>query len=248
MTANRDPERLIRAFLDEGEERLNLPIYDAVRAGIEQKRQRAFIGPWRTPIMSKFLAIGLGAAAVVVIGVFLGAQLLGSPNGGTGTGASPTPSATVEPTPVPTPTAATLASGSFTADLGDFGRAFEINATGTVDDVSGTLEVSNPGGTEGAYSVDLQCARSVADGPLVIGGEVSESTYDFVSAGAYVAMAFSPGTPVRTVLAIDVVSTDEVPIPAESCSAYLDTLLADPQYTVAVDVWPSIVGDLELGQ
>lgn len=94
MTAFRDPDRMIRAFLDEGEEQLNDQVFDAVRAGIEQKRQRAFIGPWRTPIMNRFVTYGLGAAVVVVAGVFLGFRLLGSPaTGGTGgaPSASPTP-------------------------------------------------------------------------------------------------------------------------------------------------------------
>ena len=41
MTASRDPDRLIHDFLFEGEEQLQDQVYDAVRAEIEQKRQRA---------------------------------------------------------------------------------------------------------------------------------------------------------------------------------------------------------------
>ncbi len=85
MTASRDPDRLIHEFLLEGEEQLHDQVYDVVRAEIEQKRQRAVFGPWRLPTMNKFVTIGLGAAAVVVL-VFLGAQLFGSPSGGTGLG------------------------------------------------------------------------------------------------------------------------------------------------------------------
>ena len=84
-----------------------------------------------------------------------------------------------EPTPV------TLASGSRTADLGSWGQAFDIQATGTGDDVSGTMEVS---GGEGSWSVDLQCSRATDDGILVIGGEVSESTNPIASEGAYAAI------------------------------------------------------------
>ena len=36
-------------------------VYDAVRATIEQKRQRVIFGPWRAPTMNKFVTIGLGA-------------------------------------------------------------------------------------------------------------------------------------------------------------------------------------------
>ena len=105
MNASRDPERLIHAFLLEGEEELQDQLYDAVRAEIEQKRQRAFIGPWRTPAMNRFLSIGLGAAAVVAIGLFLGAQLFGRPgsnSGAPGVEATPTADASAaEATPTP---------------------------------------------------------------------------------------------------------------------------------------------------
>ena len=56
MTSSRDPDRLIHAFLMEGEEELHDQVYDAVRAVIEQKPQRAGFGPWRTLTMNKFLA------------------------------------------------------------------------------------------------------------------------------------------------------------------------------------------------
>ena len=65
MTAPRDPDRLIHGFLLEGEEYLQDQVYDEVRAAIEHKRQRAFFGPWRTPIMNKFVGYGLAAVAVV---------------------------------------------------------------------------------------------------------------------------------------------------------------------------------------
>jgi hypothetical protein len=139
-----------------------------------------------------------------------------------------------EPTPV------TLASGSFTADLGSWGQAFDIQATGTGDDVSGTMEVS---GGEGSWSVDLQCSRATDDGILVIGGEVSESTNPIASEGAYAAILLAPGTPVRTLLWIDDDSS-----PATSCPALLETMFSDPEFIAltAEDLRP-IEGDLVLG-
>ena len=83
MTTSRDPDRLIRAFLREGEDELQDQVYDAVRAEIEQRRQRTFIGPWRTRTMNKIVTIGLGAAAVV-LALVVGIQLFGSPTGGFG--------------------------------------------------------------------------------------------------------------------------------------------------------------------
>ena len=170
--------------------------------------------------MNKFVTIGLAAAVAVLVAVVIGYQLLGSPtNVGGGGDATPTP----QPTS-PTPVAVTLASGSFSAPLGEFGESFNIEAVRTGDDVSGTMEISNSAGGEGAYSVDVQCARTTDDGVLLIGGEVTESTYEeFIEDGAYVVLRLAPGTPVRMLWAADVLVTDEVPAPAESCSAYGDT-------------------------
>jgi hypothetical protein len=104
MTASRDPDRLIHAFLDEGLDELPDPVYDAVRDRIEQTRQRALIGSWRTPDVNRYLKIGLAAAAVVVIAV-VGFQFLGnSDTGSPGASESAEPSATATPRPSPTPT------------------------------------------------------------------------------------------------------------------------------------------------
>jgi hypothetical protein len=100
MTAPPDPDRLISSFLFEGPVQMHDQVYDAVRAEIEQRRQRAVVGPWRIPALNKLIPVGLGTAAVVVA-VIVGAQFLGSPEGGVGT----VPTATPEPTATPQPTA-----------------------------------------------------------------------------------------------------------------------------------------------
>ena len=84
----------------------------------------------------------------------------------------------------------------------------------------------------------------------MIGGEVTESTYEeWVEEGAYVVITFAPGTPVRTLWAVDVIATDEVPAPAESCWVFIDTLLGDPGFADAVNIHAiPIEGALELGQ
>lgn len=105
MNAPRDPERLVHAFLMEGQTELADQVYDAVRSTIEETHQRAVIGPWRMPTMNKFVPIGLGAAAVVVA-LVIGAQLLGPPApGGVGTAPSATP--TTMPSPSAAPSVAT---------------------------------------------------------------------------------------------------------------------------------------------
>ena len=109
MTASRDPDRLIHAFFNEGVDELPDPVYDEVRARIEQTRQRAVIGPWRTSDVNRYLKIGLAAAAVLVIAV-AGFQYLGGPSTGSpGATETPQPTATPEPS---SSAAAELPAGS----------------------------------------------------------------------------------------------------------------------------------------
>jgi hypothetical protein len=110
MTASRDPDRLIRAFLDEG--LIDLPdrTYDAVRSEIDRTRQRVVIGPWRSPDMNNIAKFAVAAAVVVAVAV-AGYNLLPASSGvGGGPAASPSPSPTasptLEPSPSPTPVAA----------------------------------------------------------------------------------------------------------------------------------------------
>jgi len=101
MTPPRDPDRLIHTFLMEGQTELPDQVYDAVRDRIEETRQRAVIGPWRTSDVNNFLKIGLAAAAVVVIAVVAINLLPGSPAPGGEPSASPSVAPTAEPTPSP---------------------------------------------------------------------------------------------------------------------------------------------------
>ena len=159
-------------------------------------------------------------------------------------GCQPGTSASSEPGSEP-PASGTLASGSFTADLADWGQAFDIEAAGTGDDVSGALEVSN--GDEG-FSVDLQCARTRDDGVLLIGGAVTESTSEISSEAQYAAIVLAPGTPVGTILYFDVIPGDDPPSPADNCGSYLESIFRDPDFLALTgDDLPSIEGDLELG-
>ena len=102
MNARRDPDRLIHDFLMEGQTELADQVYDAVRASIEQKRQRVVIGPWRLPTMNKLVPIGLGAAAVVAV-LLVGSQLLPRAPAGVGGAPTPSPSATAAPSVAPPP-------------------------------------------------------------------------------------------------------------------------------------------------
>src|SRR5205823_5609082 len=69
MTAPRDPDRLISAFLSEGETDLPDWAFEAVRRDIHRTRQRVVLGPWREPNMTTLARVAIAAAAVVAIGV-----------------------------------------------------------------------------------------------------------------------------------------------------------------------------------
>jgi hypothetical protein len=105
MTAHDDLDRQLNDFLRDGPDELPYQSFDAVRDRTDHTRQRVVLGPWRVPEMNKFLAIGLGAAAVVVA-VLIGYQVFGSTGGG-GVGGGPiaTPEPTASPEPSPSPPA-----------------------------------------------------------------------------------------------------------------------------------------------
>ena len=107
-TSDRDVNRAIRSWLHEDRHEDVSRVAGAVLDQVDTIPQRR--ATWwparRTPTMNKFLAIGLGAAAVVVA-LFVGVQMLSSPGTNVGgPGEEPTPTATDEPTAEPTPSPA----------------------------------------------------------------------------------------------------------------------------------------------
>lgn len=94
--ADRDVNRAIRSWLHEDRHEDASRIAGAVLDRVEATPERRAVWlAWRTPNMNRFVAIGLGAAAVVIVGVFLGAQLLGSSSPRLpGAGATATPTST----------------------------------------------------------------------------------------------------------------------------------------------------------
>ena len=87
MTAPRNSDELVQAFLAEGPTDLPDQAFDAVRGEIHRTRQRAVIGPWRTPNMSNLVRVAFAAA---VVGAIALAWVNFGPQGG-GVGTAPTP-------------------------------------------------------------------------------------------------------------------------------------------------------------
>ena len=100
MTAPRDVDRQLEAFLLDGPTTLPDPSFDAVRDRVEGTRQRVVIGPWRLPDMHKLVPFAVGAVAVVAI-LLVGGRLLPVAPGGT-VGGAPAPTQTRTPTAAPT--------------------------------------------------------------------------------------------------------------------------------------------------
>ena len=97
MTAPRNPDRLISAFLEDGPTELSDRTFDAVRSDIHRTRQRVVIGPWREPNMASLARLAVAAAIVLAAGV--GWANLGPGNPGFGrTGPTPSPVPTLRST------------------------------------------------------------------------------------------------------------------------------------------------------
>ncbi len=109
MRSSRDPDQLIKAFLDEGIDELPDRSFDAVRTAIDQTRQWAVFGLWKEPQLMNATRLALAAAAVVVVAV-LAIKFLPTTN--IGPASAPTPTLSPSPTPVPTPTVAPTPSPS----------------------------------------------------------------------------------------------------------------------------------------
>ncbi len=97
MTTPRDPDRLIRAFLAEGQTDLPDRTYEAVRADIDRTRQPVVIGPWRFVGIRGIAAVAVAAGALVVTLVGISMLPASSGVGGPAASPSPTPSASRDP-------------------------------------------------------------------------------------------------------------------------------------------------------
>jgi hypothetical protein len=172
MNARRDPDRLVHDFLMEGQTELADQVFDAVRATIEHRHQRAVIGPWRMPdIMSKLVPFVLGGAALVAV-LVIGSQLFATAAPG-GAGAAPP------------------AGGTVVYQLDGSSSTTVVDADDDGADLTGTAVTTSGSGT---HTVALECA--VRDGDTwAFGGTTEQTTLPGESAGSWSAVVVRDGSP-----------------------------------------------------
>lgn len=148
MTTQRDPDRLIRAFLDEGRTQLPDRTYDAIRSDIERTRQRVAFDPWRLTRMNSYLRYAIAAAAVVIVAIIGINVLPGVIGQSVGPSATPSPSPSPTPTAVPTPSPTTagfaprggLARGRHTFTSGGLRFSVDIQTAGWISNGSYAID------------------------------------------------------------------------------------------------------------
>jgi hypothetical protein len=168
MNDQRDFERATTDWLEAGTDVTPPHVIDAVLLAVRTTPQeRVLRVPWRTPIMNK-LVLGLGAAAVVVIGILLGAQLLAAPTNLGGPGAEPSATADAPETREPT---ASQEARTLTFDIEPMATGAEARGTVVVDIAGGgytmtiTVEHLDP---NGQYPINMfagQCPNPELPGP-----------------------------------------------------------------------------------
>ena len=192
MTTEHDPRtRIVLSWLredaHENPEHMLLRALDEVDA---TPQRRSWWPAWRSNRMNTYAKLIVAAAAVLRGG----RRRLPVPaaNGGVGG----------EPTVAPSPSPSLLARGTFTAQ----GITAELDATGSGADVAGTMALSQSG-TSNSATVDLECARTTAEGLIEIGGLITDSACDpnaqdwndGFPTGQRVAVTFEPGSPVKAI-------------------------------------------------
>ena len=234
MTTGHDPQtRIVLSWLRE--EAHENPEHMLLRAldEVDATPQRRSWPAWRSNRMNSYAKLIVAAAAVLLVAV-VGYQFLPR-SGGVGG----------EPTIAPSPSPSLLARGTFTAQ----GITAALDATGSGADVAGTMALSQAG-TSNRATVDLECARTTAEGLIEIGGLLTESAWDpnaqdwndGFPTGQRVAVIFQPGSPVKAIW--NVTSADQG---VASCAAMFENMDSGDEILPGQPGLDPISGTVEFG-
>jgi hypothetical protein len=186
MTAQRDPDRLIHAFIEQGQSVLPDRVYDALRDQVEQTPQRAGWLAGRFSLMNNTaFRYGIGAVAVIFIAILALRFLPGSNLGGPQETPSPTAVASASATRAATASSVgfpggVLAAGDYTVRVDQVLVDFTLTDGWTGND---NWYVSKHAGSGSMYIVFWKmpdeanvytdpCGHALADPP--IGSSVAE--------------------------------------------------------------------------
>jgi hypothetical protein len=198
MSSNRDFERAVDRWLDDGSDATPPHLIDAVLlAARSTPQERQFRVPWRTASMTPYLRVA-AVIALVVLGSTAAFTL--GPKGFGGTNATPSPSPVL------------IARGNFVEH--DFGPV-EFEATRVGSSVMGRMTIAGRDGQE-PRTVDLQCVRETEDGVVLIGGY-------FRQAGTAAWVAIKRGFADRATVATPL--PDQPATEATDCLANMDRWL-----------------------
>ena len=225
MTTERDPQtRLVMSWLredaHENAERVLLLALDEVDT---TPQRRSWWPAWRGFRMNKLMVAAAATPLVLAVAV-LGYTLL--PRLGIlGPGA----------TPAPTPTM--LARGSFVLAGGGYTVAIDSVALGS--SASGRLTVSE-GASGPAFTVGLQCTRTLADGSILIAGITTVTSTGVAPEGSYAGIVLMPGSPAQGAIWSQRGGPGSA---ALTCLGYLE----EQSRRLKPGVLAAIVGPIELG-
>ena len=210
MTADRDTTRVVRSWLrtddHESADRVLLTVMSRLDT---TPQRRSWWPPRRFAQMNRYLPAAVAAAAVLVVAV-IGYNLLQQSNT-LGPGASQAAPTTTSPSAG----TASLAAGTFLSH----GGQIQLNATGSGTSVTGTLSYTDPASSADRFVVALACTRTSAGGLIMIGGTVTDSTFDSEPKGSRVAIVLQRGAPVKALI------HSEYPDPAyATCQAFLESI------------------------
>lgn len=199
MTMDRDFEREVQRWVQEGPEQLPDANLDLALQDVARTPQRASGVPMPAyPMLRAAISVAAAVVVVAVAGMLAMTLLPGNDVGPTIPRATPT--ATPVPTATPLPTATPAPPGALRV-VGDFEAVYGsavIDARGDAGRVTGSLEITPGPGRR--FSVALRCSTTDSEGVLLIGGRVTESANREVSAGDRVAIALQAGETPTSIL------------------------------------------------